>query len=66
MGNEFENIEKMRFKDKDIEFIPKIYEEDIKKILKDDTMSRLIPKFYINLYDCINSLVALDGNQTNK
>ena len=38
LGCEYENVEKMRFKDRDIEFIPKIYEEDIKKILRDEIM----------------------------
>jgi hypothetical protein len=34
LGKEYENVERIRFKDRNLELIPKLHEEEMRKILK--------------------------------
>lgn len=55
LGKEYPNIEKIRFKDKDLSILPKLFEENIRNIKK--TFEHTVPKLYFDIYDIIEYLL---------
>jgi hypothetical protein len=51
LGKEYQNIDKIRFKNKDLSILPKLFEESIKSIKK--TFEHTVPKLYFDVYDII-------------
>ena len=44
LGYEYEQIERIRFKNKELDLIPKLFQEDIKKVKK--SFQKLVPQYY--------------------
>ena len=55
LGKEYPSIEKIRFKNKDLSILPKLFEENIKNIKK--TFEHTVPKLYFDIYDIIEYLL---------
>lgn len=63
LGYQYETIERIRFKNKEIDLIPKLYEQDTKKIVR--VFDKLVPRYYFDLYDVLASIIAVQENQQN-
>lgn len=55
LGKEFQNIDKIRFRNKDLSILPKLFEENIRNIKK--TFEQTVPKLYFDIYDIIEYLL---------
>ena len=60
LGQQFDNIERIRFKNKEIEYIPRIFEKDYYQVIK--VFNKLVPRYYCDLYDVIEAMIAVHEN----
>lgn len=63
LGQEYEHIERIRFKNKEIDLIPKLFEDDTKRIIKG--FEKLVPRYYSDLYDVLKAIVAVQERQAD-
>ena len=55
LGKEYPNIDKIRFRNRDLSILPKLFEENIKNIKK--TFDHTVPKVYSEIYQIIEYLL---------
>ena len=55
LGKEYQNIDKIRFRNRDLSILPKLFEENIKNIKK--TFEQTVPKLYYEIYDIIEFML---------
>lgn len=55
LGKEYPSIDKIRFRNKDLSILPKLFEENIKNIKK--TFEHTVPKLFFDIYDIIEYLL---------
>lgn len=55
LGKEYYNIDKIRFRNRDLSILPKLFEENIRNIKK--TFEHTVPKLYSDIYDIIEYLL---------
>lgn len=60
LGKEYASIDKIRFRNKDLSILPKLFEENIRNIKK--TFDHTVPKLYADIYEIIEYLL-LDREQ---
>ena len=51
LGKEYGSIDKIRFRNKDLSILPKLFEENIRNIKK--TFDHTVPKLYTDIYEII-------------
>lgn len=61
LGKEYASIDKIRFRNKDLSILPKLFEENIRNIKK--TFDHTVPRLYADIYDIIEYLL-LDRDHT--
>ena len=64
LGKNYKNIERIRFRNKDLSILPKLFEENIKNIKK--TFEQTVPKLYYQIYDVIEYLLFDQSNKSFK
>jgi hypothetical protein len=55
LGKEYPSIDKIRFRNKDLSILPKLFEENIRNIKK--TFDHTVPRLYADVYDMIEYLL---------
>jgi hypothetical protein len=55
LGKEYPNIDKIRFRNRDLSILPKLFEENIRNIKK--TFEHTVPRLYSDIYDMIEYLL---------
>ena len=55
MGKEYPSVDKIRFRNKDLAILPKLFEENIRNIKK--TFEHTVPKLFFDVYDMAEYLL---------
>ncbi len=60
LGKQYLNIDKIRFRNKDLSILPKLFEQNIRNIKK--TFQHTVPKMYFDIYEIIEYLLLERSN----
>ena len=55
LGKEYLSVDRIRFKNKDLSIIPKLFEENLQAIKK--SFGKTVPDFYVDLYKVVEILL---------
>lgn len=64
LGKDYNSIDRIRFKNKDLSIIPKLFQENLKSIKK--SFERTVPKFYFQLYKAIQYMLFSSNSQNQE
>jgi len=64
LGKEYFSIDRIRFKNKDLTIIPKLFEENLNAIKK--SFTKTVPEFYTDLYKVLEVLLFSRENLTKE